>query len=663
MGNQTDFEQGPKGDAARWKVEMGAARKSLEKWQARGDKILKRYLDERDSSRNDGDTRLNLFTSNVQTMQALLFGKTPQVQVSRRFADSEDDQARVASEMLERLLNTDIEKDSDGYKEALKHALEDRLLPGLGVCRVRYEAGFGKKEGAAAIMDVDGVHELAPAIPESEVKESEEVCVDYVHWRDCLWSPARTWSEVRWFAFRSEMTREALVQRFGEELGKSIPLNTKTTSQDEQKTDTPWSRADVWEIWDKERKCVYWYSETYPETLDHKDDPLGLDGFWPIPSPMIANVTTTKFVPTPDFALAQDLYDEVDSISTRITLLERVIRAAGVYDKTNDGVRRLISETASNELIAVDSWGVFAEKGGVKGAVDWLPLEMITLALDKLREYRGELIQLLYQITGMSDIMRGQASEQTTATEQAIKARFASVRVQSMQDEFARFASDLQRLKAEIISKHFDPQTILEQSNIMRTPDAQLAPAGVELIKSRFAEYRVVVNPDAVSLTDFAALKQERFEFLNSLAGFFQSAIPVVQIAGPGAMPFLLQIAAWSLAGLRGASEIEGVFDQGIAALKAQASQPKPPAPPDPRLQAAQVKGQAEQFKARADVAKTGLDFQVAKQKHSMEMQKMAMEMEAKKVDHAQGIQSAEQQQRTEALKLVNQVTDRGGGQ
>jgi hypothetical protein len=239
--------------------------------------------------------------------------------------------------------------------------------------------------------------------------------------------------------------------------------------------------------------------------------------------------------------------------------------------------------------------------------------------------------------------MRGQASQQTTATEQAIKARFASVRVQSLQDEFARFASGLQKLKAEIIALHFDPQTIVTQSNIERTPDAQLAPAAVELIKSRFSEYRVVVNPDSVSLTDFAALKQERFEFLSALSGFFQQAQPIVAIAGPGALPFLLQIASWSLAGLRGASEIEGVFDQGIAQLKAQAQQPPPPPPPDPKLQTAQVKAQAEQFKAKADVQKTGLDLMATRQKHQMEMQKLAAENAA--------------QQREEAVRAVETIT------
>ena len=78
--------------------------------------------------------------------------------------------------------------------------------------------------------------------------------------------------------------------------------------------------------------------------------------------------------------------------------------------------------------------------------------------------FLAELMNLLFQVTGMSDIMRGQSTAGATATEQALKAKFASTRVQEFQNEFARFASDTQRIKAEIISKHFDPQTIAERS-------------------------------------------------------------------------------------------------------------------------------------------------------------------------------------------------------
>ena len=133
---------------------------------------------------------------------------------------------------------------------------------------------------------------------------------------------------------------------------------------------------------------------------------------------------------------------------TRIVLLEKAIKVVGVYDKAADGLQRMLNEAFNNDLIPVDNWAMFAEKGGIKGQVDWLPLEMVVAALTALRDYRTELINLLYQATGMSDIMRGATTQGETATAQSIKAKFASVRVQTQQDDFARFATDLQRLRS-----------------------------------------------------------------------------------------------------------------------------------------------------------------------------------------------------------------------
>jgi hypothetical protein len=603
---ETQFEQTPSGWAQRWAMELKASRSELEKWHAQGAKIVKRFRDEREGH-DDMDTRWNLFSSGIEVKQATLYGQTPKVSVSRRFADARDDVARVAAELMERLLNSDIEKDGDTFSQALQYALEDRLLPGLGVARVRYVAEFETVPGKPPQVDPMTGAELAPAVPETEQKSYECVETDYVHWRDFLWSPARVWHEVRWLGFRAQMSREELVQRFGENVGKALPLNAKSatsnSAESEQKSGNPWARADVWEIWSKEHGKVFWFVEGYPNILDEKDDPMGLEGFWPCPRPMLANVTTSSLVPKGDFAMAQDLYNEIDYVSTRITKLERAIKVVGVYDKTADGVRRMLSETTDNELIPVENWAAFAEKGGVKSQIDWLPLEQVANALSTLRDYRSELVEALYQVTGMSDIMRGQASDvAASATEQSIKAKFGSVRLQRMQDEFARFASDLQKLKAEIISKHFEPQTILSESNAQFSFDMQSAMQAVQLIKDRFSSYRIEVKPEAISLTDFAALKAERMEVLSSMAGFFQAMAPIAQ-SMPGATPMMLQMLQWAVAGLRGASQIEGVIDQAIEMSKqAQTQQSAQPQQPDPKIQALQLKGQLDMQKAQADL-------------------------------------------------------------
>jgi hypothetical protein len=625
-----DFKDTPDEQARRWSMELSAARKEVEAWHNSAKKILERFKDERQASEN-GDTRWNLFTSNIQTQRAMLYGRPPQVSVDRRFADANDDVARVAGEMLRRLMNSDIERDSDSYSLALQYALDDRLLVGMGSARVRYVADFETQE-VEAVLGPEG-NELAAGYSE-EVKTREDVETDYLHWRDMLWSPARVWHEVRWLAFRAEMSRSQLIERFGEEVGKNVPLNAAKGARDaeDKKVANPWARAEVWEIWDKDSRKVVWYVEGYGQTLDSKDDPLGLESFFPCPRPMLANATTDKLLPRPDFAVAQDLYNEIDTVSTRITLLERAIRVAGVYNKASGEVRRLLSESTSNELIPVDNWGLFAEKGGISGQIDWLPLDQIVGALTSLRDYRRELMDALYQITGMSDIMRGQASGPATATEQSIKAKFGSVRIQSLQDEFARFASDVQKLKAEIVSKHFDAQTILERSNIEFTPDAQLAPQAVELLKSKLHCYRVEVKPENVSLTDFAALKAERMEVIQGISMFLSAMTPMVQ-AQPASMPFLLQMLQAGVAGMRGSSTMEGILDAAIAAAQQQAAQPQQQAP-DSKLQAQMMKGQQDLQKIdkelQADLIRTQAEVQADGQREQNQMMWNVREAAAK---------------------------------
>lgn len=605
------FEDSPTGWHSRWKMELSAAREAAKAWHTKGDEVVKRFLDVRTGEASDAKgtptRKWPLFTANIQTQRALMYGKTPEVEVSRKFEDADDDAARVAGTMQERHLNCDIQRDNDTYSSVLYNSLTDEQLPGLGAARLRYVAEFEPTEGSPAMLGEDG-EVLAEEVPPGEQKTSEDVEVDYVYWKDILYSPARTWNDVRWIAFRSYLSREDDVKRFGEKLGAILPLNAKSTldgaETDARKAD-PWGRTEMWEIWDKETREVFWYVDGFDRIVDRKPDTLQLEGFWPCPKPLLANVTTSAFKPTSDFYLAQDLYNEIDEVSTRITALQRCIKVAGVYDKTAGDLSSLF-EALNATVVGAENWQALAAKGGVRGVVDWIPLDQFILALDKLREYRSELVAATYQITGYSDIVRGQAGEGgVTATEQAIKARFASVRMQQQQDEFARFASDIMRLKAEIIAKHFDDETIIKRSNIEFTADGrnpQLVQAALKVIRDKHSTYRIEVKPEAVAMQDFAQLKAERTEFLMAMSTFLQSAAPMAQQM-PGSLPFLLQMLQWAMAGLRGSSTIEGVLDQAIAAAQQMAMQPQQ-TQQDPKLQVAQLKAQTDQQRAQFDMQK-----------------------------------------------------------
>lgn len=601
-------DESPTAWAQHWLPEIAAAKASVEAWHASGDKIIKRFKDIREGEQT-GESRMNLFTANVQTQMSLLYGKTPEVSVGRRFADADDDVARVAGELLERLLNADIERDGDSYAEALGYALQDRLLPGLGQVRVRYVADFEEVPETPAVLGPDGT-ELAPAVPNAPRKVYECVELDYVAWKKFLWSPARVWHEVRWVAFESDMSRRQVVKRFdtpelvkmrgGVEVADAIPYAQKRQDEHDKKPD-PLARAKVWELWDKETRRVFWVVEGFGMCLDMKEDPLSLKSFFPCPRPILANATTDNVLPRPDFVLAQDQYDEIDAITTRISVLQKALSVRGVYDRSAGEVKRLLTEAAVNDLIAVENWNRFAEKGGLDGVVDWLPLEPIVAAITALDARREVVKASLYEVTGMSDLLRGQAAAAgATATEQSIKARFASVRLQALQDEFARFASDAQRLKAEVICSLYDEATILNVSNAQHTADAAMAPQAIALLKERFNNYRVEVKPENVSMQDFAELKSERMEVVAGVSQFLTAAAPLAQQM-PGSAPFLLKILQWTIAATKGSSEIEGVLDQAIQQAQQAASQPQQQAP-DPKVIAQQMKGQQDLEKTKADL-------------------------------------------------------------
>ena len=170
----------------------------------------------------------------------------------------------------------------------------------------------------------------------------------------------------------------------------------------------------------------------------------------------------------------------------------------GVYDKSAEGIQRVFNQGSENQLIPVDNWAMFAERGGIKGQVDWIPIDQVVNAINQLRQYRQDKVMQIYEVLGISDIMRGSSKASETAAAQQIKAQFGSTRIQLKQFYIAEWITQALRIKAEIICKHFQPETIIQRSNIERTPDAQLAMSGIELLKNEeIGEYRISVEADS----------------------------------------------------------------------------------------------------------------------------------------------------------------------
>lgn len=605
-------------EARRWHSELKLAKREDEKWTKRGKKIVKRYRDER-TGWADNAKRYNILWANIQTMLPALYGKTPRAQVDRRFKD-QDPVGRTASQILERALQYEIDHYGT-FDAANRGAVLDRLLPGRGTAWVRFET-----------EEYDTL--------EGNGQPYAKTCEDYVFWEDFRCSPARSWDEVVWVARRVYMTRADGVARFGEDF-KEVPLTHEPIGLDELKNQgaeqselEALKKAQVWEIWDKTTKRVVWLADGYPNLLDEKADPYKLDGFWPCPRPLYATQTTDSLVPVADFALYQDQADELDKLTNRIAQLVEAVKVVGVYDASQQGVQRMLSEGVNNTLIPVDSWSVFAEKGGLKGVVDFLPLDMVLTALNECYKARESAKQVIYEVTGLSDIIRGASMASETATAQQIKSQYASLRLKRLQMDVAQFATEILRIKAQLMADLYPPEQLIAMSGIMGTQDAQFAQDAIMLLKSEpIRNFRIEVAADSLVEMDELSEKQSRMEFLQATGAFMQQALPVVQQA-PELTPLVAEMLQFGVRAFKGGRPIEAAFDDAMAKLTA----PKPPAPPqpDPEQIKMQATMQIEQGKMQLEQAKLqGMgEIEQFKAQQAMQLEQMRQQAETERAQY-----------------------------
>lgn len=479
-----------------WQDEISLYERTFDKWVKRGRKIQKRYKDIR-SPREEAVTRFNVLWANVQTRLPALYARDPKPEVERRFKDR-DPVGRVTSEVLERSLDYTI-RHCNPFGRLIRQAVLDYELPGRGTVWIRYVPHFHKPE-LVPNSDADNEEEKAEGHQitddaDSEPRETlsyEETQIDYVFWEDYGHTYARTEEEIRGKWRRVYLTREELAERFeleDEELDR-IPMewSPKTTSDSKVRPEQrPEQRkAIVYEIWDKQERKALWLVKNYPEMLDEESDPLGLEGFFPCPPPLYANLVPDEMIPTPNFTYYQDQASEIDELSTRIAAIGKALKVAGVRDTSAEGLDRLLSEGVENQLIPVDGWIALKEKGGLAGVMELLPLKEIAEALGYLREQRQQLIDDIYQITGLSDIIRGLSDPNETATAQQIKGQFSVLRISDAQSEVQRFCRDVIRICAEIIAG-YDLETLKQISGVKLLTRAEKEALNAQLAAAQSA--------------------------------------------------------------------------------------------------------------------------------------------------------------------------------
>ena len=679
----------PSGLAAHWKREISTALKREERARKLAKEAIDRYRAEEDATEDAMD--FNVLYSNVETVVPALYGQTPTPDIRRRFRDK-DPVGRAASEILER--GTSYTLDAADFDTIMTAAAYDLELAGRSVARVRYNPFFRSAAGAPAEDTEEGAadgleHSPSAAAEYGEGEEAgdelvyEEIEFETVNYDDFIHGPARRWVDVPWVGFRHFLTKDDVKEKFdnGKDLVDKITFASNVASGDKDQDSQPEDnvrRAEIWEIWCKETRTVYWICTTYAEgPLQQNEDPLKLAGFFPIPKPLMAVEHTGRLDFIPPYHFYKAHAQKLDTLEKRAGRIVKAMKAAGVADSR-------ISELWDIESLE-DGQFVPAEKmtefltnsgGSLEQNIWMLPVEKWAQALQFIRMEAEAVKQQIYEIMGISDILRGSSVASETATAQSIKAQWGSLRLQKRQRDVQRFARDLIRIGCEIMAERFQPDTFAMMTGVqlpskmdqeqakMMVAQAQQAgqpadPRTEEILKQpsiddvmallrddAMRNFRIDIETDSTIAADAESDKQNVTQLLQAVTGYIQGVAPLVQagvMTKDAAMAMLLASVRRFKLGREVESKLEEIGDtdpaQAEQAKQQQAMQQQQMQIEQQKMQAElrkiELETQQAETEARLKMEEMQMEAQFKAQEHRMRMQEMGIDLQAKAIDAA----------------------------
>lgn len=618
----------------RWLSEIDLAERNQKKWR-------KEAQDARDMFRSEGeheDQRFNMQFSNIQTLMPALYSSRPVPDVRRRYADKTDKSgaSRVAAQIVER--NLSVSMDCYDFDGVMKGVVQNALIAGRGLPRVRHKSR------------VVGEYTF------------NKVQAETVSWRDIVFGPCEVWEDCPWISFRHLLTREK-VTKLSPRIGQSIPLDQMVEGanpEDSEKAPNVFKRVCVWEIWDRESGKVYWIAPAHKaEPLRVDDDPMQLVDFWPVPKPYYYADTTDTMTPMVPAKIIKPLMEELEELTTRIQRITRVIKWRGFADPSMGMTE--FEALEDGELAPVgESVLQLIQSGGLERHIWLMPIENAVTVVRELSQQRELVKQLVYEITGISDVIRGATDPDETLGAQEMKANFGSMRVQDQQRMVQRMVRDTLRIKAEVICTEFEMQELLRNAGIklptmldkqiaqqqaaalqagaQQGQDAPPIPPELEHILSQpsleeveqiirddmIRTYTIDIETDSTVQQDMRQVQGNMSAFLEGTASFIQAIGPAVEA---GFMPADAAIDLYQpfARSFHLGKQAEDALERLSDAAENQKPQDQGPDPAQIELELktkmfeleAQAKQQDMQFKQQ----EAELDAQVTQQKNEADVQ------------------------------------------
>ncbi|WP_185973495.1 hypothetical protein [Mesorhizobium sp. WSM4303] len=693
---------------AKWLARIDTATKLEKDWLDDAEAAVAAYTSEAKRSEIDPATSslwkaydFNILFSNVETIVPAVINSPPAPDIRRRFAD-EDPAAKDVSELIERAIRVQV--DDSKLQVELEGVAQDGFLAGRGVIRLRFRSEFEEDEPSDAELeklearsnpgavgerelddadleaDTDGagsgygdVPQAEPAAGTGSKPKNERICFEAISWRDYRHGPAKRWDERPWEAFRFVVDRE----------DKDFFDQTAIDAQIEGDERKQWDESDNelvgWEIWCRNTKKVYFIDDK-GYVLKTVPDPLGLSNFYATANPIQPVELVGRLKPVNPFSIYRKLAEEVDLSTKRINILLDQMKVKGWYAGSAEDLANVVS-AENTDFVPIANAEIWAQNGGIEAAIAFWPFEKFAVAIKELYAAREQAKQAIYEITGISDIVRGASSATETATAQQIKTQWGSLRIQKFQRLMERCARDLFVMMSEIIPSKFSHETLQQMTGIQLIPTQQdlqpiqlppMPPPGQQpppelqqamqqaqqaeqarqaklqqlqaigkLLSQRLAMfYRIDVESDSTVKADLTRQKQETTEFLQGAGAYWTAMGPLV---ADGTMPKDVAVEIFM--------SISRLFNLGKSVedtLDQMAKQAKQPQPEKPNPEAEKAKAEMDLMQQKAQLEAQSKQLEIQAKAKEMEMSQQAMMMDHQRSSEADARKMQVEQQKAQ---------------
>ena len=529
----------------KWLEKLRQAERRDEGWQKDAEAATKAFLNDNQSSDHGKVYDFNILHSNVETIAPAIYNSTPIPDIRERFRSGDVDPqsalSRLVAQIIERAIMVQI--DDGALDREVEFAVQDALVAGRGILRLRFDADEQEVPGQPVVDPMTGMPAMdemgAPMMGEPEIQvTNERIKFEVVSWRDYREGPARRWEDVPWVAYRHCIPWEEVQEMQDPEIKEALSVGGTGGDAPAVPIDAD-ADTYVWEVWCRQSRRVKMIVEHSGEILSIIDDPMGLPMFFPQAMPLQPVTASGRRTPVVPFAIYRKLADELDQISRRIIAITSGLKVRGIIVGEAADLERL-AEAGDNELIPVANLEQLAQTGGIGNAIAWWPVDQAITVLRELYANREMTKNMIYEITGISDIVRGQGKASETATAQEIKSQWGSLRIRKLQRMVERHVRDVFVLCAEIIASKFSPETLQDMTGV------ELPPEAAQVLSQPLDHYRIDVESDSTVRADLSLRKGEMAEFLNGTAQFFSTMAPVVQQAPQMAGPVADMYAAFA---------------------------------------------------------------------------------------------------------------------